>query len=107
MKRRVAAYISLLLLVLLLCACGNGNDFNAGAPMTPEELAALRASLQGKEATGEEQVPEVVYWLGGGSVYHSDADCYHIKEKPNVASGTVEAAMAAGKQKPCGHCTAD
>ena len=113
MKRRVLAYVCVLLLLCLLCACSGAPDFAAGTPMTPQELAALKDELTGGEVPevpakpSEPTAPTEVFWLGSGSVYHKDVNCYHIKEKPNVTSGTVEAALAAGKKKLCSHCGAN
>lgn len=113
--------ISLILLATLLTACAASEPFEAGTPMTPGDVAALREELLGKqenekkeENTDQSQEDNTdtlqgatVYWLESGSVYHTDAGCYHIKEKPNVRSGTVADAGAAGKTRLCSSCARD
>ena len=95
----------LLLAALLLCAfvsC-NQKSFDAGEPLTAEELEELRNELAEEEEV-EEPFDGTVYWLPGGSVYHKKKSCYHIKDKENVQSGTEEDALAAGKKSVCKSC---
>lgn len=56
------------------------------------------------------QPPKVVqddgntyYWTAGGSVYHSDPSCYHIRGKAQ-ASGILQDALDAGKKRLCYDC---
>ncbi|MBR3862893.1 MAG: hypothetical protein IKM42_04485, partial [Clostridia bacterium] len=59
-------------------------------------------------STGDDAVPSgTVFWLSGGSVYHTNSDCHHIKGKPNVQSGTVAEATGAGKARVCSTCASD
>ena len=113
--------ISLILLATLLTACAAKEPFDAGAPMSADDVAALREELLGKQENEKkeentDQSPEdntdtlqgaTVYWLESGSVYHTNVSCYHIKEKPNVRSGTVADAGAAGKTRLCSSCARD
>lgn len=119
--KRVRSILVLLVLALLLCtlaACtqGGGEPFDAGTPLTPSDVNDLKDKLlkgEEKEPESGEQTPdstpqvpegETVYWLSGGSVYHKDSTCYHIKEKPNVQSGTAAQAVQAGKDRLCSAC---
>ena len=110
-----------LLFALFLCACSNTLQFDAGTPITPEEIAMRKAELQeetkgdegadkgGEESTPESQTPDngVVFWLKNGTVYHVSQTCYHIKEKQGVLVGTVDEALAAGKLRACSSCGKD
>lgn len=56
------------------------------------------------------QPPKVVqddgntyYWTAGGSVYHSDPSCYHIRDKAQ-ASGILQDALDSGKRRLCLDC---
>ena len=106
-----------LLFALFLPACSNTLQFDAGTPITPEEIATRQAQLQ-EEAKGdegdEESAPELqtpdngtVFWLKNGTVYHISQTCYHIKEKQGVLAGTVDEALAAGKSRVCSSCGKD
>ena len=110
MKKRASLALLLCLLVFLV-SCGEASRFDAGTPLTAEELAALQAQLgereneRRNEQQNEETPPNgMVFWLPSGSVYHISATCHHISEKPNVLSGTVDEAQAAGKLRACSSC---
>ena len=45
-----------------------------------------------------------VYWTNGGSVYHRDRDCYHLKKSQSVSEGSVEQAVSLGKGRLCASC---
>ena len=106
-------------LLLALAACKEEEPFESGTPMTPGEVGDLKTDLENKqeEQGGGDEEPEnpeepegtapqvtTVYWLPKGSVYHSDENCYHIRGKANVESGTVAAATEAGKDRLCSAC---
>ncbi len=125
--------IAILLLLTFLCgatACATKEPFDAGTPLTPDEVKNLREELlqsggkpdqsdhepekdagdsEPETDRGDSGAPEAatVYWLLSGSAYHISNSCYHIKEKPNVQSGTVEAAGEAGKARACAACSTD
>ena len=96
----------LLLLVAVLlfafAACTQ-KSFDAGKPLTAEELEELQKELAEEEEV-EEPFDGTVYWLKSGSVYHKKKNCYHIKDKENLQSGTEEDAVAAGKKSACKSC---
>ena len=126
--RRLKSILLLILtlsLLLTLAACKEEEPFDTGTPLTPGEVGDLKNDLeneQEEQGGGDEepQVPEgpqgpeepegttpqptTVYWLPKGSVYHSDENCYHIRGKANVESGTVAAATEAGKERLCSAC---
>ena len=107
-----------LALLLSLAACHAQEPFEAGEPLTPDQINHLKTELekvqqeqeggQGSPEKGEGEAPLpdfiTVYWLAKGSVYHCDENCYHIREKTNVESGSVAAANEAGKERLCSAC---
>ncbi|MBR2312269.1 MAG: hypothetical protein IKA46_03160 [Clostridia bacterium] len=110
--------VALLLLVMSTASCAGGEPFDAGETLSASDVAALRDSLLGEQSstptpeqpssTGDDAVPSgTVFWLSGGSVYHTNSDCHHIKGKPNVQSGTVAEATGAGKARVCSTCASD
>lgn len=46
---------------------------------------------------------DLVFWVKDGSVWHLDRDCRYIK-KSTVISGTVDEAIANGKDRVCSSC---
>ena len=106
-------WICLLLILGGLCmtACTTDDGFSGGHPLTKEELASLSA-----EYFTEAEEPPVeggfsdqvkVYWTEGGSVYHADRYCSHLKKASKVESGTVSQARRLGKEKACSACGGD
>ena len=71
---------------------------------TPSDTTKTEDEVGENTQAPSEPEAQTVYWLPNGSVYHSDSTCYHIKEKPNVQSGTVAAATEAGKNRLCSAC---
>ena len=117
--RSMVLILLTLFLLLALAACKEEEPFESGTPMTPGEVNNLKTELENKQeeqggGDEEPQAPEepegtapqltTVYWLPKGSVYHSDENCYHIRGKANVESGTVAAATEAGKDRLCSAC---
>ena len=88
----------------------------AGRGPTADELASLpkppaqQPSNPGGSGSGSgggtsNPIPSVVYWVSGGSVYHTTPDCPSLKRSHNMRSGTVQQAMAAGKSRVCTNCS--
>ena len=97
-----------LLCLLLLTSCESGQNFEAGQSLSPEELASLSAELfttapEPDTADGFAS-REIVYWTEGGSVYHLDRDCYHLKRAERVIEGSVKHAWSEGKERVCATC---
>ena len=112
--RRIIPLLTALIL-LLLPSCAPTDGFDAGRPVTPEELASLSAELftAATEPAEEEREtaardPNHVYWVKGGSVYHFDPNCTHLKNAKNVIEGTFRtAAWSYGIEKACSACGGD
>ena len=103
-----SAFCFMIICTALLTACTPTDDFEAGRPVDREELASLSAELftEGDESTAADgfSTRETVYWTEGGSVYHRDPDCYHLKRAENVVSGSVKNAWKHGKERVCSAC---
>lgn len=112
--------LCLLLVALLFALVGcQARPFDAGEPLSREEVAALKAELLEKAAAEgateeeekrEEAPPEwdgLYRWLSGGGVYHKHVSCAYIKDREDILEGALEAALAAGKEKPCSRCAAE
>ena len=100
--------IGIALLLLILPACASSDNFSAGQPLTKDELAALSAELfteaeEPDTADGFHNF-ETVYWTEGGSVYHRDRDCAHLKRAETVLEGSVKRAHKEGKERVCSAC---
>ncbi len=54
--------------------------------------------------TPKPNIDATVYWVSGGSVYHSTDRCPALARSTNIKSGTVAQAIAAGKKRPCKDC---
>lgn len=98
----------ILLCAILLSSCTENHDFEAGESLSPDGLASLSSEL----VTDKEEVDtadgfhtrEIVYWTEGGSVYHRDRSCSHLKKSENVVEGSVKHARKEGKDRPCSTC---
>ena len=102
-----------LLLFLLLPSCSPSDGFQAGRPVTPDELASISAELfteacEPADTEAEEEQAfnpnRTVYWLKDGSVYHLDPACSHLAGKRNVKETTLRTAESGGLSlcKDCG-----
>ena len=92
-----------LISLLFLSACTVDDGFDAGHPITPEELESLADQYGG----GEMQAPaegDTVYWTEGGSVCHRDRGCRYLKNSQNILSGSYTAACQNGKDALCSAC---
>ena len=110
--RRLLIY-PLLLLLLLLPSCSPSDSFTAGRPITKDELASISAELfteaeepdESDEAETVLRDPNHVYWVKGGSVYHYDPHCFHLRNAQNVIEGTFRTAeWSYGIEKACSSC---
>ena len=103
---------SALLCLLVLTSCTPTDNFSAGRPLTSDELASLSAELSTETdgpdtGNGEINPQSKVYWTEGGSVYHPDRECHHLRNSDEVKSGTVHTARVFGKERACSACGGD
>ena len=117
-RAAVCAGLCLLLgISLYSCHGAYGADFAGGETLTPERLAELSAQVFGQDSATEGD-PEpadtldpaelaftgMVYWTEGGTVWHTDRDCYHIRNSEAVSEGSTYQEVAAGKKGLCASC---
>lgn len=100
----------LILSLLLLPSCAPADRFEAGHPITKDDLESISAELftSSDDPSAEETVhrdPNRVYWVKGGSVYHYDPNCRHIKDADSVIEGTFRTAKwSYGIEHACSAC---
>lgn len=101
--------------VCLFAGCrGIPDGFVGGETLTPEKLREISAAVFTDPAEPDTQPPVAdpvlaayagrVYWLEGGTVAHTDRNCYHINRSEDVRSGSPADAVAAGKTTLCTAC---
>ncbi len=105
---RKITFILALLLCFLLSACSHNRDLSTGSPLSQEELASLSKELfteaDEPDTADGFSTREIVYWTEGGSVYHRDKSCYHLKKAETVIEGSVKHAWSEGKERVCSAC---
>jgi len=77
-----------------------------------DPLAAVAAVLAYQKLHGETVTPQspdaldgdVVYWTGGGSVWHVTKACTALAKSKLILSGSETAAQQAGKTRVCKRC---
>ncbi len=82
---------------------GSTDLKNDGTTETTEDKT-LASSDNDNSSETEISQQNVVYWTKSGSVWHSYADCGHIKNSNNIISGSVEEAIGQGKKYLCKNC---
>ncbi len=120
MKKHLILIICVLILPLLAGGLSSCRDFftgeettlGAGDILSPEEIesifAAVSAAVTEKyPAETDESGNAIVFWLNGGSVWHTSSKCASIAnaEAEAVNSGAVEDAVEAGKKRACKVCS--
>lgn len=93
---------------------GEETELYTGDPITPEEIDsifdAISASVTEKYPIETDTDGDlVVYWLEGGSVWHSSSSCSTVsKADPGeVKSGKISDAIEKGKERACKVCSKD
>ena len=112
MRRIIPTVPILLSSLFLLVSCTPSDTFHGGKPVTKDELAYISAELFSSPNDPFDTVkdspdrdPNRVYWVKGGSVYHYDPDCPHIRGEKGVIEGTFRTAeWSYGIERPCHDC---
>ncbi len=114
-KRALCAF-TVLTAVLFFTGCverfvGEDTDYSTGDVLTPEMIEsifeAISTPVTEKYPTETlEDGSVLLYWLEGGSVWHTSLLCGSIsKATPdNLHSGNIEEALSAGKKRGCKIC---
>lgn len=111
--------LALAVFLIMMSGCidrfvGEDTDLHTGDPITPEEIDSIFDAIS---ASVTEKYPVetdfdgdlIVYWLEGGSVWHSSLMCGTItKASPeSVRSGKISDAVESGKDRACRVCSED
>ena len=94
-----------LICLLFLTACTANDGFDAGRPITPEELESLADAFQKDDASAPSiSITDTVFWTEGGSVCHRDENCRYLKNAKEIKRGTYGVAAKEGKDALCSAC---
>jgi hypothetical protein len=67
-----------------------------------DDVSSLETEIESENVSNSENA--TVYWTEGGSVWHTDDRCGHLKRAKEILTGTVKEAIEAGKDKVCSSC---
>lgn len=116
-KTRIKLFAFALLLSALLTSCidrlyGFETDYSTGIPLTPEMIesiidAATITEVEKYTAETDESGNLIVYWLPGGSVWHTSKNCSSLAKASadDVSNGSIGEAVSEGKDRPCKVCS--
>lgn len=76
---------------------GNETDTTIYAPFDEDEFQSASAS----DTTSATTTARTVYWVSGGSVYHTRKSCPALSDSSGISSGTI---AQSGKSRVCQRC---
>ena len=81
-------------------------ETTAAPPVTtaPETTAAPPETTPPVTSAPTEKQTDTVYWVKNGGVWHLRRDCSSLSRSKEILSGTVDEAIAAGKERVCKRC---
>lgn len=79
----------------------NGSASNSGADTVHSAVMEAFESVQGTNDAPNDPIPITVYWVGGGSVWHTTPDCRALARSHNIQEGTI---AESGKARACKIC---
>ena len=88
--KRTKVIATVAAVIALLIGGVASYDFN---PISQEQQQAAMAAISGE-----------VYWAPSGHVYHTHDDCQSLNKSVELTAGTVEQAIAAGRERLCAFC---
>jgi len=88
--KKTKAIATVVAVIALLIGGLTSYDFN---PISQEEQQAAIAAIK-----------DDVYWAPHGHVYHTHDDCQSLNVSEELTYGTVEQAIAAGRERLCAFC---
>ena len=65
---------------------------------------ASRETVSETTLDRNDKVSHTVYWVKSGKVWHTTKDCPSLSRSKSILSGSVDDAMAAGKERVCKRC---
>lgn len=83
-------------------ACENTTAAHKDTTTVPPDSSSAVDTHTDKEGHTNDQI---VFWVEGGSVWHTDKSCSSLLRSKNILSGTIDQAMKAGKSRACKICS--
>ena len=71
---------------------------------TITETANISETTAAPETTAAINQEQTVYWVKNGEVWHISINCPSLARSKNILSGSLDDAMAAGKERACKRC---
>lgn len=81
-------------------ACSKAEE--DGATSENDEMASGAQMADTDAAESENKT--VVYYTESGETYHFDRNCTYLKNSKLINEGSADAALTAGKSRPCSRC---
>ena len=109
MKQK-AAEAALLLLAALVCGCSDPyqifsqNEEQTGLILPGEESAEVMMLPALSSTEEESESGQVVYYVSGSEIYHTERSCTFLQKSEAVQSGTLRQAQFAGVKRKCSRC---
>lgn len=109
MKRKAAAAVLILLAVFFLGCSDPYRIFSQNEEQTVlilpgEESAAAMAPPAVSSGEEESEQGQIVYYVKGSDIYHTDRSCTFLQKSEAVQSGTLRRAQFAGTKRKCSRC---
>ncbi len=108
MRKLLRTLLVIALVIFMLTGCTkhldpNGEGFNAGETLTPEELDRLSSQIFTASETAR-PFDNIFYWTENGSKVHLFSDCGHLKNSSDICSGDENAVRSLKKSGMCASC---
>lgn len=109
MKQKAAAAV-LILLALSLLGCSDPyrifsqNEEQTVLILPGEKSAAAMAPPAASSAPKESEEGQIVYYVKGSEIYHTERSCTFLQKSEAVQSGTLRQAQFAGTKRKCSRC---
>ena len=70
----------------------------------PETIVTPETTVIPETTPVTERQEQTVYWVEGGEVWHTTSSCPSLSRSKNILSGSLDDAIAAGKERVCKRC---
>lgn len=81
-----------------------GQTSTAVAAVTEVTTVPQSTQAQTDVSISAEEIENIVYWTSGGEVWHTSLDCPSLSRSKQILSGSVDEAVASGKDRVCKRC---
>ncbi len=109
MKQKATAAV-LILLALSLLGCSDPyrifsqNEEQTVLILPGEKSAAAMAPPAASSVPEESEEGQIVYYVKGSELYHTERSCTFLQKSEAVQSGTLRQAQFAGTKRKCSRC---